>query len=519
MSRRLLTMLGIGLFAASVAMAQNTSPSGSAQDEKKPEEEGVKKSEEVLGHGRHPVETELINSPATLSVDHVQEAGGVRPPRTTATCPLRPRPERHPDCRPATSTSRAGRAPTPWPTPSSPCSTAARSTSTSSASSCGTSCRPNIGDIKQIEVVRGPASAVWGANALTGVVNIITKIPARCARARRRPCSGGLFDRDAGLTARRGRGGQLRSATSASAAPPTTRWSYRLSGGYFNSDAASRAHGPDSGASRRPRATPGHCTVGARATRRRAGRGPRSRTSGTSQPKFDLRVDQELTRTAARITYQGGVAGTEGIIHTGIGPFDMQSGSYMGYGEVSYGPGRLRLGRLRQHRRRRGARTCCCATRTAEPLSAELHDPDLRHRGRKHATSLGGKHILTYGGNSVATTSTSRSPQTPTTAPSSAPTSQDEYLLEPVPLRARRAASTSSATSTTRSSRPRVSVHVQADAATTPSAPPSTAPSARRPSSTTTSDQQISSSPRRRPQAAPPLFAADPARSSRRPSC
>ena len=35
----------------------------------------------------------------------------------------------------------------------------------------------NPSDIKQIEVVRGPASAVWGANALTGVVNILTKTP------------------------------------------------------------------------------------------------------------------------------------------------------------------------------------------------------------------------------------------------------------------------------------------------------------------------------------------------------
>ena len=33
----------------------------------------------------------------------------------------------------------------------------------------------NMSDIKQIEVIRGPASAVWGANALTGVVNVITK--------------------------------------------------------------------------------------------------------------------------------------------------------------------------------------------------------------------------------------------------------------------------------------------------------------------------------------------------------
>jgi iron complex outermembrane receptor protein len=32
-------------------------------------------------------------------------------------------------------------------------------------------------DVLQIEVVRGPASAVWGANAFTGVVNIVTRSP------------------------------------------------------------------------------------------------------------------------------------------------------------------------------------------------------------------------------------------------------------------------------------------------------------------------------------------------------
>ena len=35
--------------------------------------------------------------------------------------------------------------------------------------------------IKQIEVIRGPASAVWGANALTGVVNVISKTPREMA--------------------------------------------------------------------------------------------------------------------------------------------------------------------------------------------------------------------------------------------------------------------------------------------------------------------------------------------------
>ena len=36
----------------------------------------------------------------------------------------------------------------------------------------------DVKEIKQIEVVRGPGSAVWGANAMSGVVNLITKKPS-----------------------------------------------------------------------------------------------------------------------------------------------------------------------------------------------------------------------------------------------------------------------------------------------------------------------------------------------------
>src|SRR5262249_30092724 len=73
-------------------------------------------------------------------------------------------------------------------------------------------------DIKQIEVVRGPASAVWGANAASGVVNIITKTP-REAQGVMLSLVGGGFSRDAGDSAGRGAGGLFGASLSVAKAP------------------------------------------------------------------------------------------------------------------------------------------------------------------------------------------------------------------------------------------------------------------------------------------------------------
>ena len=79
--------------------------------------------------------------------------------------------------------------------------------------------------------------------------------------------------------------------------------------------------------------------------------------SGTSQPKFDVRVDQELN--GARVTYAGGVAGTAGTIYTGTGPFDIQPGSTMSYGKMNYSRGALKFNVFTNIVECRGARTCC----------------------------------------------------------------------------------------------------------------------------------------------------------------
>lgn len=193
----------------------------------------------------------------------------------------------------------------------------------------------NSDEIKQIEVVRGPASAVWGANALTGIVNIITKSP-RESKGTSLMMSGGLFDRKCDRCSQDDSGTNYGMSFATSQAP-NDQWSYKLSAGYFNADPFSRPTGIIPRVED-PRA-PGQFIGGAPYPTDTGTGGINSfENQGTSQPKVDLRVDNDK-ENGGRFTVQGGYAGTEGIIHTGIGPFDIQSGSYMAYGKASYTQG------------------------------------------------------------------------------------------------------------------------------------------------------------------------------------
>ena len=180
----------------------------------------------------------------------------------------------------------------------------------------------NPREVKRIEVIRGPASAVWGANAMSGVVNVITKTPRELA------AEGGSFltigvggfsrsaqdvDRDAGT---------LFYVNGSQAQAVNDKVAYKISAGYFSQDALPRPVGTISN----PFNTPY----------------PDYTNEGTSQPKFDARVDYALTDSAT-LTFNGGVSGTEGIIHTGIGPFDIDRGSYLSYFSAKYQKGARRV--------------------------------------------------------------------------------------------------------------------------------------------------------------------------------
>jgi iron complex outermembrane receptor protein len=168
----------------------------------------------------------------------------------------------------------------------------------------------NPREIKRIEVIRGPASAVWGANAMSGVVNVITKSPRELAAEAADSLTVGVggfqrsaqgVDRDAG---------SLFYVNGAHAQAVSDRVAFKLSAGFFAQDALPRPVGTIPNSFNTPY--------------------PDYTNEGTRQPKFDARVDYSLS-DGATLVFNGGVSGTEGIIHTGIGPFDIDRGSYLSY--------------------------------------------------------------------------------------------------------------------------------------------------------------------------------------------
>ncbi len=178
----------------------------------------------------------------------------------------------------------------------------------------------NFNEVKQIEVIRGPASAVWGANAMSGVVNIITKTPRELAGTSI-AMGFGSFDRE--VDGNGAETGGLWYINGYHAGAINDNWSYKLSGGFYASDAFARPTGTIDNAFQTPY--------------------PAFTNSGTDQPKFDGRLDYDFADGLSRVTVAGGYAGTNGIIHTGIGPFRIEKGSNMSYFKTDYSRNALKV--------------------------------------------------------------------------------------------------------------------------------------------------------------------------------
>ena len=178
----------------------------------------------------------------------------------------------------------------------------------------------NLNEIKQIEVIRGPASAVWGANAFHGVVNVISKSPREIQGT---SVTVGLGTMNRSVNGNDPGNGSLVYFSGTHAQAINDRWAFKLSGGGYSQDALPRPTG----------LIPGSPPPGTSY--------PAFKNTGTTQPKLDGRIDYDF-EDGRKLSFSGGVAGTEGIMHTGIGPFDINQGSTMGYAKVNFSQRALR---------------------------------------------------------------------------------------------------------------------------------------------------------------------------------
>jgi outer membrane receptor protein involved in Fe transport len=236
----------------------------------------------------------------------------------------------------------------------------------------------NPDEIRQIEVIRGPASAIWGANAMNGVVNVITRTPRELAgtgRGTQVTIGAGSFNRN--VTGRDTSSGSLFYVNGTHAEAVNDRWAFKLGAGYFTQDPLPRPAGTIPNVFRTPY--------------------PNFTNQGTEQPKFDARVDYDLADNGGTVSVEGGLAGTQGLIYTGIGPFNIASGSKLGYLMARY-----------QKRGRRvafftnllngNASNLLAFTPTGRPLPLDFNTKTIDVEAND-VKAIGTAHVLSYGGN------------------------------------------------------------------------------------------------------------------------
>jgi outer membrane receptor protein involved in Fe transport len=247
----------------------------------------------------------------------------------------------------------------------------------------------NLNEIKQIEVIRGPASAVWGANAVSGVINIITKTP-REMEGTSFLLGAGSFGREFNLNDAKQGSMVYGNITHASAL--NDKWAYKLSVGTYQSEAFARPTGNIPGTTNPY---------------------PPYTNTGTSQPKLDLRFDYDGANGQKWI-FSGGTARTDGIMHTGIGPFDIQQGTKYSYGKVNYAKGALRLQAF-LNLLDGDANNLIAVDTAGNPVTLDFETKTFDVEA-SHTKAVAGRHVLTYGGNlrfnrfelTIAPTETSR---------------------------------------------------------------------------------------------------------------
>ena len=210
-------------------------------------------------------------------------------------------------------------------------------------------------EIKQIEVVRGPGSAVWGANAMSGVTNVITERPQDIL----------------GTTVVAGTMG-----ANVVHAAGDDDFAYKISGGYFDQSAYDRPSGVVPG-SNPPQTYPDFAN------------------EGTTQRRADARFDWGMEDGYFSLGVGG--ATTDGIIHTGIGPFDIDNDAELTYFQADWYNGNAHIGVSGQFLDG-DATNLLTLSSDGQPLGFRFIN-DTYNIDLSNSSQIGDRHFITYGGN------------------------------------------------------------------------------------------------------------------------
>lgn len=210
-------------------------------------------------------------------------------------------------------------------------------------------------EIEQIEVVRGPGGALYGANAMSGVVNIISKRPRDMI----------------GTTLVVGT-----PYVKIVHADGDDDFAYKISAGLFEQSAYARPRGEVPG-SKPPQVY------------------PEFDNEGTTQARVNTRFDWGLGGSNY-LSIGAGIASTDGIIHTGIGPFDIDHGTGLSYLQADWHCNELHIGA--SVRMLDGdATNLLTLAADGNALGFEFVD-DTRDLDISNTSDIGDRHTLTYGG-------------------------------------------------------------------------------------------------------------------------
>ncbi len=232
----------------------------------------------------------------------------------------------------------------------------------------------NINELKQVEVIRGPASAIWGPNAMNGIINIITKPP--------REMLGSTFTLGIGTFDRSGGGaesdhGSLYYVNATHAQALNDRWAFKIGGGVFTQNAFARPQGniPDS-------STPY----------------PPFDNEGSTQPNVEGRVDYDFPDGKQHFIFSGGTGGTSGIIYGPSGPIKGHNGYMKSNVKMDYLRGSLKITGYVNFSGGKVTYLMLPDPTTMQP--AESNDTNQTyHIEFSNSRAVRAKHLISYGGN------------------------------------------------------------------------------------------------------------------------